>query len=395
MKLKRTSRLLALLLAAVMVMSLLPGVAMAAPDGSSEIVEIDIAAENEKVGEDNYGDSVYLITAPEGTTQVKFVSSSDNEISAIHDFYYTTAITAQPIALSEAYIVTIEGLNANCGGYGFEDVYMDLPEGTYYGFSIDDREGTYPYFLISIEEAATGTTKSYSLDAGGVTITYSAAKEGSAQKIGSFVETTMAGYTGDVYLASLPYGAEIKAIACPLSYCDDTTDLTHNYFGSGSMCLMYDSDALVTIQDELIYDDQFTDADFIAAHTFGYDGYGDLYSWITFTEDLPSEDVKGFAVYDGDFGTWAGEGGAIVFIQISVTKEPSPISPPISDTFTVTNDLTSSVFVNQNCNVSIGILDYSFYDRFSSNGSLDPNAIDYSSIQKELPLHKDTVPGDY
>ena len=46
----------------------------------------------------------------------------------------------QPIDLAEAYIVTIEGLNANCSGYGFEDIYSELPEGTYYGFSVDDKD---------------------------------------------------------------------------------------------------------------------------------------------------------------------------------------------------------------------------------------------------------------
>ena len=120
------------------------------------------------------------------------------------------------------------------------------------------------------------------------------------KQIGSFSETTMAGYTGDVYLAALPYGAEITAIDCPRS-----EGLT-NYFGAGASCLMYDSNALDTIQEQLIYNEQFTDPTFIADHTYSYDGYGDLYNWITFTEELPTRDVKGFAVYDADFATWAG-----------------------------------------------------------------------------------------
>ena len=128
--------------------------------GGSEY-DIDIAADNNKLGEDNYGDSVYLITVPEGTTQISFVSSSSNKIDAIHDFYYTNEIIEQPIDLEDEYIVTLEGLISNCSGYGFEIIYSSLPEGTYYGFSIDDTDGTYPYFLIKLDSSGGGAGPHY------------------------------------------------------------------------------------------------------------------------------------------------------------------------------------------------------------------------------------------
>jgi len=142
-------RIVAVLLAAILVFFALPTQKQAL--AANTIFEIDIAGDNEQIGEDNYGDAVYLITVPAGTSQISFVCSSDNEITAIHDFYYTREIAEQPIALAEEYTVTLAGLNANCGGYGFEDIYSELPEDIYYGFSIDDREGTYPYYLVKIE----------------------------------------------------------------------------------------------------------------------------------------------------------------------------------------------------------------------------------------------------
>ena len=172
--------------------------------------------------------------------------------------------------------------------------------------------------LLPTMALADGPTEQ-TLEVGGVTITYNGTSAGSSAQIGTFTDGSLSYmYSGNVYLASLPYGAEITAIDCTLS-----SGMT-NYFGSGDMCLMYynDGPALEKIQEELIYDEEFTDAQFIADHTFSYDGYGDLYGWITFTEDLPAEDVKGFVVYDADFATWSGDGGNIVCIQIS-TADPS------------------------------------------------------------------------
>ncbi len=117
-----------------------------------EPYEIDIAADNNLLGEDNYGDAVYLITVPKGTTQVQFVCTSDNDIQAIHDFYYLNEITSQPIDLKSDYIVTLEGLQEYVSDYGFENIFGSLPEDTYYGFSIDDKNGTYPYYLINVEK---------------------------------------------------------------------------------------------------------------------------------------------------------------------------------------------------------------------------------------------------
>ena len=295
-----------------------------------------------------YTGDVYLASLPYGAeiTSIDCPLSFRDETTDLGHNYFGSGsmclmydddalVTIQDELIYDDQFTDADFIAEHTFGYdGYGDLYSwisfteDLPTEDVKGFAVYDADfgtwagegGTIVFIQIATKEAQ----PSYSLDAGGVTITYSAAKEGSSQQIGTFSETTMAGYTGDVYLASLPYGTEITAIECPRSYIDETTDLTHNYFGSGTSCLMYDSDALVTIQDQLIYDGQFTDATFIVEHTFGYDGYGDLYGWITFDESLPTKDVKGFAVYDADFGTWAGDGGTIIFIQISTAGGTTP-----------------------------------------------------------------------
>ena len=102
----------------------------------------------------------------------------------------------------------------------------------------------------------------------------------------------------------------------------NTSPFAYSFYGDDSI------DALQEIQNQYLYNDEFTDSQFITDHTYWFDGYGDIYSWITFSEELPTEDVKGFVVYDADIVNNAIDGGTIVFIQLS-TKEKIDDEPTV------------------------------------------------------------------
>ena len=347
----KTRKLLAVLLALVMVMGMLPAGALGEEDlGTYECADVTLETSTGQFIDDV---PVYIITLSKGYSGLLFLQNSNytrvklSGSGTINDNIATNAeITRESDRFNHAkedYTQTVTGLITEKSGYDYLMFYAEKDDFDWTTFQ-ESHVGV-AYVIVEWEQTSGGgsdtPTSQYTIEADGITISYTASTEGSVKKIGTFEEMTMCGYSGDVYLVSLPCGTEITAIECPRSY-----GLT-NYFGSGEMCLMYceqnGGDALETVQEQLIYNEEFTDDQFIETHKYGYDGYGDLYSWITFDEVLPTNDVKGFAVYDADFYYWAGDGGTVVFIQISTSgggsgeepAEPTARVLPITDNISI------------------------------------------------------------
>ena len=264
--------------------------------------EIDIAGDNEKIGEDNYGDAVYLITAPAGTTQVEFVSSTSNTIQAIHDFYYINEVTTQPITLGQDYVVTLAGLTANCDGYGFEDIYATLPEGTYYGFSVDDNDGTYPYFLVQVVVDEPVLT-SYTIDI-----------SGENEKIGED------NYGDAVYLITVPAGTTQVEFVSSTS---NTIQAIHDFYYINE----------ITTQPITLGEDYVVTLAGLTANCDGY-GFEDIYA------TLPEGTYYGFSVDDND--------GTYPYFLVKVKKSGGTIGDVVDKTElqSAVDDLTTNYYTS-------------------------------------------------
>ena len=206
------------------------------------------------------------------------------------------------------------------------DEGFTLPTQNVMGFAIYDYDGNYEdtigtIVFIQISTIAEATAKT--LDAGGVIINYTAANNGTIGRIGTFDDSGDAAFytyqnTGEVYLASLPFGAEITSVEF------SKLEWFEAFCESG--CVMSLEDAL----NNIIYNDDFSDPEFINDRMDF--GYGALYNCITFDEGftLPTQNVMGFAIYDYD-GNYEDTIGTIVFIQIVVNGDDAINTAELQD----------------------------------------------------------------